>query len=130
MAPTGKGSKRKAEDVAKGRDNNEDDDDASSNASSSDGSDPSFINVDFDFVSPNEIDEPALRRMLRQLFYTHANSLNLYDVTQRLVEMAQREQGAAGTVIKVEGDEEQQDPFGFVGAIRLAVSVSRTSDGS
>lgn len=92
-------------------------------SSSSSGSDISFINVDFDFRAPTEADEAALRRLLRQLFHTHANSLNLYDVTRHILELGDTEKTptSLGTVIKVEGDEDQ-DPFGFVSAIRLAAN--------
>lgn len=109
-------SKRKARGTAAAAD-----DGAESDASSSSsGSDVSFINVDFDFRAPTEIDEAALRRLLRQLFHTHANALNLYDITSHILELGDAEKQAAplGTVIKVEGDEDQ-DPFSFVSAVRL-----------
>ncbi|CAO1617708.1 unnamed protein product [Parajaminaea phylloscopi] len=107
-------SKRKARSDAAADGN---DSDASSSSS---GSDVSFINVDFDFRAPTEIDEAALRRLLRQLFHTHANSLNLYDVTSHILELgdAEKTKTPLGTVIKVEGDEDQ-DPFSFVSAVRL-----------
>ena len=45
---------------------------SSSKGSSSDEEDPDFINVDFDFRSPIPIDEIAIKRLLVQLFHTHA----------------------------------------------------------
>ncbi|CAO1633400.1 unnamed protein product [Sympodiomycopsis kandeliae] len=92
-------------------------DDYDSDDSSS--SDPSFINVDFDFRAPSEIDEAALRRLLRQLFNTHSNALQLHQVSEKIIELASSQ--GLGTVIKVEGDEDQ-DPFGFVSAIPLGGS--------
>lgn len=93
--------------------------DTSYDSDDSSSSDPSFINVDFDFRSPQEVDEPALRRLLRQLFNTHANALELHKVSEKMIALAEKE--GTGTVIKVEGDEDQ-DPFGFVTALPLSVS--------
>ncbi|PWN25190.1 hypothetical protein BDZ90DRAFT_247168 [Jaminaea rosea] len=95
--------------------------DAESNASSSSSaSDPSFINVDFDFLPPNpSLDEPAIRRLLRQLFYTHADALDLFSLSDYLCSAP----NGVGTVLKVEGDEEQ-DPFAFIGAVQLGAKES------
>lgn len=93
--------------------------DAAYDSDDSSSSDPSFINVDFDFRSPQEVDEPALRRLLRQLFHTHANALELHKISEKTIELAGKE--SLGTVIKVEGDEDQ-DPFSFVSALPLGVS--------
>ncbi|PWN18714.1 hypothetical protein BCV69DRAFT_273137 [Microstroma glucosiphilum] len=86
--------------------------------------DPTFINVDFDFRAPAEVDEAALRRLLRQLFHTHANDLELYKVSEEMIRLAAGNQvtgeGGMGTVIKVEGDEDQA-PFAFVTGIELNV---------
>lgn len=128
------GSKRKATTVADadgdvplpaaaavGADSDSDDD---SDASE----DPTFINVDFDFRAPAEVDEAALRRLLRQLFHTHANDLELYKVSEEMIRLAAGNQesgeGGMGTVIKVEGDEDQA-PFAFVTGIELNVSSSQ-----
>lgn len=102
-------------------------DDSDSDADSDASEDPTFINVDFDFRAPAEMDEAALRRLLRQLFHTHANDLELYKVSEEMIRLAAGSQesgeGGMGTVIKVEGDEDQA-PFAFVTGIELNVSAS------
>ncbi|KAN0065873.1 Mss4p nuclear export [Thecaphora frezii] len=83
----------------------------------SDSSDPDFINVDFDFRAPEEIDFQALKRLLQQLFYSHATKLDLGSLAHHVIKLA-AEQGV-GTTIKIEGDEDQ-DPYAFVSALELA----------
>lgn len=108
-------SKRKAEDDAKDSDS----DDSSSSY------DPSVINVDFDFQAPSEIDFQAIKRLLQQLFYTHASSddgIALSTLAQHVIDMASGE-AALGTVIKVEGDEDM-DPFAFISVVDLSKATS------
>lgn len=88
----------------------------------SDGSEvPDFINVDFDFRAPQEIDFLALKRLLQQLFYTHSVKLDLSALADHVVKMSTGE--GVGTAIKVEGDEDQ-DPYAFVSAIDLDGSTA------
>lgn len=94
-------------------------------AVSDDGSDsdssaaPSFINVDFDFVAPTEIDYHALKRLLQQLFYTHATQLDLAAIVDNVIQQA----STWGTVVKVDqNDDDGNDPFAFVSAVDMAVS--------
>ncbi|GAC97610.1 hypothetical protein PHSY_005196 [Pseudozyma hubeiensis SY62] len=84
----------------------------------SDGSEePDFINVDFDFRAPEEIDFLALKRLLQQLFYTHNTKLDLSSLADHIVKTS-TEQGV-GTTIKIV-DDEDQDPYAFVSAIPLS----------
>lgn len=93
--------------------------------SDSDGSEmPDFINVDFDFRAPQEIDFLALKRLLQQLFYTHSTKLDLSALADHVVKLSTGE--GVGTAIKVEGDEDQ-DPYAFVSAIDLDGSEAALS---
>lgn len=102
---------------------------SSSKGSSSDEEDPDFINVDFDFRSPIPIDEIAIKRLLVQLFHTHAPDLALNELSQRIVDLADAEKGQLqrGTVVKVEGDEDG-DPYAVVSGWSLKVSIQRWDD--
>ncbi|PWZ03794.1 protein BCP1 [Testicularia cyperi] len=92
----------------------------------SDGSEePDFINVDFDFRAPQEIDFQALKRLLQQLFYTHATKLDLSALADHVVKMSTSE--GVGTAIKIEGDEDQ-DPYAFVSAIELSSQKQQGSE--
>ena len=84
----------------------------------SDGSEePDFINVDFDFRAPEEIDFQALKRLLQQLFYTHNTKLDLSSLADHVVKTSTTQ--GVGTAIKIV-DDEDQDPYAFVSAITLA----------
>ena len=102
---------------------------SSSKGSSSDEEDPDFINVDFDFRSPIPIDEIAIKRLLVQLFHTHAPDLALNELSQRIVDLADAEKGQLqrGTVVKVEGDEDG-DPYAVGSGWSLKVSIQRWDD--
>lgn len=78
---------------------------------------PDFINVDFDFRAPEEIDFLALKRLLQQLFYTHNTKLDLSSLADHIVKTSTSQ--GIGTTIKVVGDEDQ-DPYAFVSAITLS----------
>lgn len=84
----------------------------------SDGSEePDFINVDFDFRAPEEIDFLALKRLSQQLFYTHNTKLDLSALADHIVKTSTTQ--GVGTTIKVV-DDEDQDPYAFVSAITLS----------
>lgn len=92
----------------------------------SDGSEePDFINVDFDFRAPEEIDFQALKRLLQQLFYTHNTKLDLSSLADHIVKTS-TEQGV-GTAIKIV-DDEDQDPYAFVSAIPLSSDKKQGSE--
>ncbi|PWN48514.1 hypothetical protein IE53DRAFT_389279 [Violaceomyces palustris] len=93
----------------------------------SDGEDPDFINVDFDFKAPVEIDFLAIKRLLQQLFYTHASKLDLGGLADLIIKGAEIQ--GLGTVIKVDGDEDQ-DPYAFVSATQLQGQPSSSSSSS
>lgn len=76
-----------------------------------------FINIDFDFTAPSEIDAQALTRLFQQLFYTHAPQLDLSLVVDHIVRLSQ-EQGI-GTVVKVDDLEQLHDPYAVVSALAL-----------
>jgi hypothetical protein len=96
---------------------------ASSSSSSSGDSEPDFINVDFLFSSPSALDYHALKRLTQQLFYTHAAHLDLGAVAQETIDAADK----WGSVVKVDqqSEGEEEDPYAFVGAFDLAVSLAR-----
>ncbi|SPO35856.1 related to BCP1 - Essential protein involved in nuclear export of cytoskeleton organization protein [Pseudozyma flocculosa] len=111
-----KASKRKAEDDQPNHDGSDYD---------SDSSDPDFINVDFDFRSPEEIDFQALKRLLQQLFYSHATHLDLGALADHVIKLATTD--GVGTTIKIDGDEDQ-DPYAFVSALELGPSSASTTE--
>lgn len=91
----------------------------------SDGSEePDFINVDFDFRAPEEIDFLALKRLLQQLFYTHNTKLDLSSLADSVIKTSTSQ--GVGTTIKIV-DDEDQDPYAFISAITLS---SEKKDGS
>lgn len=92
----------------------------------SDGSeDPDFINVDFDFRAPEEIDFQALKRLLQQLFYTHNTKLDLSSLADHVVKTSTTQ--GVGTTIKIV-DDEDQDPYAFVSAITLSSEKKEGSE--
>ena len=90
----------------------------------SDESEPDFINVNFDFRAPEEIDFHALKRLIQQLFYTHATKLDISGLADHVIKLSSSE--GVGTTIKVEGDEDQ-DPYAFVSALEINGSSSSES---
>lgn len=92
----------------------------------SDGSEePDFINVDFDFRAPEEIDFLALKRLLQQLFYTHNTKLDLSALADHVIKISSAQ--GIGTTIKVV-DDEDQDPYAFVSAIPLSSDKTQGSE--
>ncbi|SJX63258.1 related to BCP1-Essential protein involved in nuclear export of cytoskeleton organization protein [Sporisorium reilianum f. sp. reilianum] len=92
----------------------------------SDGSEePDFINVDFDFRAPEEIDFQALKRLLQQLFYTHNTKLDLSSLADNIVKTSTTQ--GVGTTIKIV-DDEDQDPYAFVSAITLSSDKKQDSE--
>ncbi|SPO23645.1 related to BCP1 - Essential protein involved in nuclear export of cytoskeleton organization protein [Ustilago trichophora] len=92
----------------------------------SDGSEePDFINVDFDFRAPEEIDFQALKRLLQQLFYTHNTKLDLSALADHVVKTSTSQ--GVGTTIKIV-DDEDQDPYAFVSAIELSSEKKEGSE--
>ncbi|CBQ73424.1 related to BCP1-Essential protein involved in nuclear export of cytoskeleton organization protein [Sporisorium reilianum SRZ2] len=92
----------------------------------SDGSEePDFINVDFDFRAPEEIDFQALKRLLQQLFYTHNTKLDLSSLADNIVKTSTTL--GVGTTIKIV-DDEDQDPYAFVSAITLSSDKKQDSE--
>ncbi|KAL4402638.1 Mss4 nuclear export [Malassezia pachydermatis] len=87
-------------------------------ASGSDSEDEvDFINVEFDFQAPNEIDFQALKRLFQQLFYTHAPQLDLGVLADHVIEQAQSR--GVGTVVKVDDLEQVHDPYAVMSALLL-----------
>lgn len=92
----------------------------------SDGSEePDFINVDFDFRAPEEIDFQAVKRLLQQLFYTHNTKLDLSSLADHVVKTSTTQ--GVGTTIKIV-DDEDQDPYAFVSAIALSSEKKEGSE--
>lgn len=92
----------------------------------SDGSEePDFINVDFDFRAPEEIDFQALKRLLQQLFYTHNTKLDLCALADHVVKTSTSQ--GVGTTIKIV-DDQDQDPYAFVSAIELSSDKKEGSE--
>lgn len=92
----------------------------------SDGSEePDFINVDFDFRAPEEIDFLALKRLLQQLYYTHNTKLDLSSLADHVIKTSTSQ--GIGTTIKVV-DDEDQDPYAFVSAITLSSEKKEGSE--
>ncbi|GAK65722.1 bcp1 [Moesziomyces antarcticus] len=110
-------TKRKAEDEEPRADGSDYDSDGSE--------EPDFINVDFDFRAPEEIDFQALKRLLQQLFYTHNTKLDLSALADQIVKTSTSQ--GIGTTIKVVGDEDQ-DPYAFVSSITLSSAKSEGSE--
>lgn len=110
-------TKRKAEDEEPRADGSDYDSDGSE--------EPDFINVDFDFRAPEEIDFLALKRLLQQLFYTHNTKLDLSALADHVVKTSTSQ--GVGTTIKVVGDEDQ-DPYAFVSAIMLSSEKEEGSE--
>ncbi|CAD6898929.1 unnamed protein product [Tilletia controversa] len=100
-------------------DDDDDDDDEDEN--------PTSINVDFAFLTPNpEVDSQAIRRLLQQLFYTHAPTLNLHTPTDAI--LTQAAHLGVGTVVKLDlspeehgKEEEEADPYALMTALPAAV---------
>ncbi|KAK0527320.1 Mss4p nuclear export [Tilletia horrida] len=84
---------------------------------------PESINVDFAFLTPDPaIDSQALRRLLQQLLYTHAPTLNLHAVVDTA--LVQAAQLGIGTVVKLDLTPEEQaaqgeeaDPYALITAL-------------
>ncbi|TKY85512.1 hypothetical protein EX895_005674 [Sporisorium graminicola] len=92
----------------------------------SDGSEePDFINVDFDFRAPEEIDFQALKRLFQQLFYTHNTKLDLSSLADHIVKTSTTQ--GVGTTIKIV-DDDDQDPYAFVSAITLSSDKKEGSE--
>ncbi|SNX87260.1 related to BCP1 - Essential protein involved in nuclear export of cytoskeleton organization protein [Melanopsichium pennsylvanicum] len=92
---------------------------------SDDSEEPDFINVDFDFRAPEEIDFQALKRLLQQLFYTHNTKLDLSSLADHIVKTSATQ--GVGTTIKIV-DDEDQDPYAFVSAIQLSSEKKEGSE--
>ncbi|SPO24555.1 related to BCP1 - Essential protein involved in nuclear export of cytoskeleton organization protein [Ustilago trichophora] len=92
----------------------------------SDGSEePDFINVEFDFRAPEEIDFQAIKRLLQQLFYTHNTKLDLSALADHVVKTSTSQ--GVGTTIKIV-DDQDQDPYAFVSAIELSSDKKEGSE--
>lgn len=74
-----------------------------------------FINVEFDFTAPSEIDYQALKRLFQQLFYTHAPTMDLGVVADYVVNLSQNH--GIGTVVKVDDMEQVRDPYAVISAL-------------
>ncbi|CAO3700643.1 unnamed protein product [Rhizopus stolonifer] len=71
-----------------------------------------IVDVDFDFYNPDEIDFHALKKLLKQLFSSDAELINLGDLADILIE-----ENHVGTTVKV--DDQQSDPYGILSVINL-----------
>ena len=93
----------------KNREEEEDSDD--------EGSDVSMINVDFDFYNPNpEVDDIALKRLLRQLFTSDSELFDIHALAQHILSSAG--QMGIGTTVKVDGTE--SDPYAYISLVDLS----------
>lgn len=113
-------SKRKIE-VGNGkrRSGTSDDEDGYSTSSSYA---PSAIDVSFNYVAPVEIDFMALKRLIQQLYHTHSIDVDLGCLADYIIQAGNVEklgEGALGTVVKVE-DDEDGDPFAFVSSLHVS----------
>ncbi|KAI9246132.1 p21-C-terminal region-binding protein-domain-containing protein [Sporodiniella umbellata] len=77
-----------------------------------------IIDVDFDFYNPDEIDFHALKKLLKQLFSSDAELINLGDLADILIE-----ENHVGTTVKV--DDQQSDPYGILSVINLQAQKSK-----
>lgn len=85
--------------------------------SDDEGSDVSMINVDFDFYNPNpEVDDIALKRLLRQLFTSDAEFFDIHALAQHILTSAG--QMGIGTTVKVDGTE--SDPYAYISLVDLS----------
>jgi protein BCP1 len=83
---------------------------------------PSAIDVSFNYVAPTEIDFMALKRLIQQLYHTHAVDIDLSSLAEHILRSGDVEKlgdRAVGTVVKVE-DDEDGDPFAFVSALQIS----------
>ncbi|WFD30978.1 Mss4p nuclear export [Malassezia sp. CBS 17886] len=83
--------------------------------------DVDFVNVEFDFSAPTEVDFQALKRLYQQLFYTHAPSLDIGALADHTVRLAQ--DSGIGTVIKVDDLEQERDPYAVMSAVPLGTDA-------
>ncbi|KAJ9104767.1 hypothetical protein QFC19_003908 [Naganishia cerealis] len=85
-------------------------------ASGDDGSDVSMVNVDFDFYNPNpEVDDIALKRLLRQLLSSDAEEFDIHALAQLV--LTQAVQMGIGSTVKVDGTE--SDPYAYLSLVDL-----------
>ncbi|KAF2148982.1 hypothetical protein K461DRAFT_324421 [Myriangium duriaei CBS 260.36] len=74
--------------------------------------DISMLDVDFEFFSPAEIDFHGLKSLLRQLFDSDAESLDLSGLADLIIS-----QPSIGSTVKCDGEE--SDPFAFLTVLSL-----------
>ena len=100
-----------------------------SSRSSSSSSNPSLINVSFDFFNPNpKVDYHALARLLSQLFSRDAERLHIPSLVELILS-----QPRVGTTIKTgvdAGEEgEEGDPYAVLSVVNLNVHLQRGNGG-
>ncbi|KAJ9112741.1 hypothetical protein QFC20_002066 [Naganishia adeliensis] len=84
--------------------------------SDDEGSDVSMVNVDFDFYNPNpEVDDIALKRLLRQLLSSDAKEFDIHSLAQLV--LSQAVQMGIGSTVKVDGTE--SDPYAYLSLVDL-----------
>ncbi|WFD01586.1 Mss4p nuclear export [Malassezia obtusa] len=76
-----------------------------------------FINVEFDFRAPSDIDLQALIRLFQQLFYTNAPQMDLTTVADYVINLSQN--NGIGTVVKVDDMEQIHDPYAVASAVTI-----------
>ncbi|KAG8900347.1 hypothetical protein FRB99_006105 [Tulasnella sp. 403] len=84
------------------------------------GSEPDFVNVDFDFFDPRPIDYLALKRLLAQLFQVDSEGFQLNDLADLILS-----QPLLGTTVKTDGID--SDPYAILTVLNINIHKEHPS---